>query len=85
MFLDYSKAFDRVNHNILLKKFSNMDIPPALLKWLATFVQGRSQCVRLGDTMSDEVYMNGAMPQEPMFGMEGFLTLINDLRTDVPH
>ena len=52
VFLDYSKAFDRVNHQILLNKLASMDIPPHFLKWFASFLHARSQQVRLGDQFS---------------------------------
>ena len=72
VFLDYSKAFDRVNHQILLNKLASMDIPPHFFKWFASFLHARSQQVRLGDQFSSIVHMNGTMPQGAMFGMEGF-------------
>ena len=84
VFLDYSKAFDRVNHQILLNKLATMDIPLHFLKWFALFLHARSQQVRLGDQFSSIVHMNEAMPQGAMFGMEGFLSLINDLQPSLP-
>jgi len=84
VFLDYSKAFDRVNHNIMLQKLADMDVPPQILKWFASFLHCRSQSVRLGDIVSSPMIMNGAVPQGAMFGMEGFLSFINDLRANIP-
>ena len=52
VFLDYSKAFDQVNHNILLEKLAASDPPPFLLKWITSFLSERSQCVRLGEFLS---------------------------------
>ena len=80
VFLDYSKAFDRVNHNILLDKLAAFDLPPFIMKWFASFLTQRSQYVRLGEYCSDTVTINGAVPQGALFGMEGFLALIHNLK-----
>ena len=39
--IDYSKAFDRIDHNILLMKLSNFDVPPILINWCANFLKDR--------------------------------------------
>ena len=41
--LDFSKAFDRLDHNILLKKLKDMEIHPVLLNWIANFLTDRQQ------------------------------------------
>jgi hypothetical protein len=41
--LDFSKAFDRLDHNILLKKLKDMEIHPVLLNWIANFPTDRQQ------------------------------------------
>lgn len=84
LYLDYSKAFDRVNHNILLEKLDAMHVHPHLLKWFASFLQDRQQCVRLGNATSSKVVLNGAVPQGAVFGMEGFIALVNDLSPSLP-
>ena len=84
VFLDYSKAFDRVNHNILLEKLKGYDIPQFLTRWFSSFLTRRSQYVRLGDFLSDILFLNGAVPQCAIFGMEGFLALIDDLKPALP-
>ena len=78
VFIDYQKAFDNINHNILLKKFEPC-IPPFLLKWIASFICQRSQCVKIGDITSEFVKINGGIPQGTLFGMEGFDKMIADL------
>ena len=49
--IDYSKAFDRINPNILIQKLQQFDIPPFLLKWIFDFLSDRTQSVRVGDAM----------------------------------
>ena len=41
--LDFSKAFDRLDHNILLEKLKDMEVHPVLLNWIANFLTGRQQ------------------------------------------
>jgi len=43
-YIDYSKAFDVVCHSKLLCKLSAYGISGDLLKWISTFLHGRSQC-----------------------------------------
>ena len=63
IFLDFSKALDRINHNILLDKFQELDTPPCFLKWLAAFLHKRSQSVKIGDIESSALDVNEAVPQ----------------------
>lgn len=43
IFLDFSKAFDRVPHNYLLAKLATLGIPPTLITWIEHFLKGRVQ------------------------------------------
>jgi hypothetical protein len=46
LLIDFCKAFDRVNHVILVKKLSNLQLPSSILNWLISFVSGRSHTTR---------------------------------------
>ncbi len=46
--LDFAKAFDHIDHNILLRKLSSMDVPQAIINWIANFLTEREQRVKLG-------------------------------------
>jgi hypothetical protein len=39
--LDYSKAFDHIDANLLLRKLENLNIPKPILRWLESFLTGR--------------------------------------------
>ena len=80
--VDYRKAFDHIDHNILLKKMENL-LPKFLLKWYASFLQGRSQSVKIGHHISKSVTLKGGVPQGALFGMEAFILMVNDLKSNI--
>jgi hypothetical protein len=53
VFLDFSKAFDLIDHNILLKDFKDVGVRPALLPWLASYVSDRTQRVKFDGELSN--------------------------------
>ena len=78
VFLDYAKAFDRVSNNILMEKITNTNLHPTITKWLAAFLSNRQQFVKLGDKQSQTLHIKGILPQETLFGMEGFTVMNTD-------
>jgi hypothetical protein len=82
--VDYSKAFDRVNPNILLNKLKALAIPNFLLNWIHDFLSDRSQRVKIGEHMSAVLDVWGIVPQGTKLGIFLFLLMINDLHTLVP-
>ena len=79
--LDYAKAFDHVDANILLAKLQVLDIPDCLLRWIEAFLMDRRQRVKIGNTLSDWLSIWGTVPQGTLLGVMCFLCLINDLST----
>ena len=51
--LDFSKAFDRININILIEKLLNLGVRRCLIPWICNFLSDRKQRVKLGETISD--------------------------------
>ena len=81
LIMDYSKAFDHINPYILMAKVKAMDIPHFLLKWILDFLTGRSQQVKVGDSISEILEVWGTVPQGTKIGVFLFLIMINDLIT----
>ena len=48
LLVDFKKAFDSVNHNLLLQKLRDRNVPHCLIKWFFSYLQRRSQRVRVG-------------------------------------
>ena len=52
VFLDLKKAFDTVNHEVLLSELSSLNVSTEVISWLYSYLTNRSQRVCLGDTQS---------------------------------
>ena len=54
-FLDFRKAYDLINHNILLGNFMDIGVRPSLVRWFATYLQGRLQMCTVIETTNQSV------------------------------
>jgi len=79
LLVDFSKAFDRVNHNILFQKLLDRNVPQCLLRWLFSYLSLRQQRTRVKSKTSSWQYLNGSMPQGSLLGPLAFLVQIDDL------
>ena len=80
--LDFSKAFDRIDYNILLGKLTAMDVPQISMNWVRSFLTSRKQRVKLNGFVSDWRAVNGGVPQSTALGPILFLVMVNDLLND---
>jgi len=52
LLIDFSKAFDVVDHGILVSKLSRFNIPPCILQWISCVLTGRTQQVKYATKLS---------------------------------
>ena len=83
VFLDVSKAFDRVYHPALLYKLETLGIEGDLLVWLSSYLEGRKQRVVINGVRSEWNHINASVPQGSILGPLLFLVHVNDLVDDL--
>ena len=78
LMVDFNKAFNRLDHNILITKLADMNVPSWLLKLVMAFLTDRKMIVRYKGMKSNTKDLPAGSPQGTLLGLLLFLVMIND-------
>ncbi len=85
IYLDFAKAFDKVDHNLLLRKCQALGIQGQTLKWIQAFLENRKQHVIVNGQLSSPRLVISGVPQGSVIGPLLFLILIGDIDNNTAH
>ena len=77
--VDFKKAFDLVDHSILLNKMKAYQLSMAAIHWFSSYLSDRRQLVQINNDFSDREVITCGVPQGSILGPLLFLLFVNDL------
>ena len=85
VFIDYKKAFDLIDHKLLLSKLRALGVGESSLLMFRDYLSGRSQFVNIDGCHSNQRALTLGVPQGSILGLMLFLVFINDLPAALQH
>ena len=82
--IDFSKAFNRINHAKVITRLSDWGVPGWLFRILMSYLTGRSMILRYKGVQSSRHWMPGGSPQGTLLGVLLYLVYVSDIGMDLP-
>ena len=79
VFIDLKKAFDTVDHEILLNKLNHYGFRGIINDWFSSYLNNRTQTTQVGQHISDKAIITCGVPQGSVLGPLLFLLYVNDI------
>ena len=65
LMIDFSKAFDTIDHVVLMSKLVQLELPSFVINWICSFLTGRGQQCKVNDTVSSLSLIHISEPTRP--------------------
>ena len=85
IYLDFSKAFDKCDHGVILHKLHILGIRGKIHAWIEGFLRNRKQCVVIEGCSSTKVWSTSGVPQGSVLGPLLFLILMYDISKGITY
>jgi hypothetical protein len=82
--VDFTKAFDRINHNVAVSKIISSGVRPSIIPTISSFLTHRTQCVKHKGQLSCLKTITCGVPQGTKLGPGIFTVMVNDAAETTP-